>query len=94
MKNVEKRTVKNLKKTTVNNRKKMKPKKNQKLIIKRSELMESPQGKGRISMTLGDPEVLDCPICFELLTIPVLQHTPSQWKGTNTHTLNQDGESH
>ncbi|KAJ4706976.1 E3 ubiquitin-protein ligase [Melia azedarach] len=40
---------------------------------KRSELVESPQRKGRISMTLGDREVLDCPICFEVLTIPVLQ---------------------
>ncbi|XP_065848660.1 E3 ubiquitin-protein ligase SINA-like 10 [Euphorbia lathyris] len=30
-------------------------------------------GNGRIFLTLTDPEVLDCPICYESLTIPVFQ---------------------
>ncbi|KAL9427741.1 hypothetical protein AB3S75_029842 [Citrus x aurantiifolia] len=28
---------------------------------------------GPVSMTLNDPEVLDCPVCYEPLTIPVYQ---------------------
>ncbi|WCJ25272.1 Protein with RING/U-box and TRAF-like domains [Euphorbia peplus] len=32
-----------------------------------------PSGNARIFLTLTDPEVLDCPICYESLTIPVYQ---------------------
>ncbi|KAL7190771.1 hypothetical protein ACSBR2_022949 [Camellia fascicularis] len=32
-----------------------------------------PSGDGPISVTLTDPDVLDCPICLEHLTIPVFQ---------------------
>lgn len=34
---------------------------------------EGVSGKGSISVTLTDPDVLDCPICFISLTIPVFQ---------------------
>ncbi|CAL5372562.1 unnamed protein product [Camellia sinensis] len=36
-----------------------------------------PSGDGSISVTLTDPDVLDCPICLEHLTIPVFQSCSS-----------------
>ena len=38
-----------------------------------SSNFSGPTRNGAICVTLTDPEVLDCPICYESLTIPVFQ---------------------
>lgn len=44
------------------------------LVMKTTDTVpEGSTATGSISITLTDPDVLDCPICFDALTVPVFQ---------------------
>ncbi|KAJ0099677.1 hypothetical protein Patl1_21343 [Pistacia atlantica] len=48
--------------------------------LEESLLVEGPFPNGSVSWTVSDPDVLDCLVCYELLTIPLFQGNESDGK--------------